>query len=72
MAARHGKKTADGAQAFTNLAFFDGHVGFYETKPFTRTLTAQEISAYGGATPDNGLVASYRETIFYINKQHGK
>lgn len=31
--ARHGKKTLDGANADTNLAFFDGHVATFETAP---------------------------------------
>jgi prepilin-type N-terminal cleavage/methylation domain-containing protein/prepilin-type processing-associated H-X9-DG protein len=31
MGARHGKKTADGYNAFTNFAFFDGHVALYPT-----------------------------------------
>jgi prepilin-type N-terminal cleavage/methylation domain-containing protein/prepilin-type processing-associated H-X9-DG protein len=35
LAARHGEKTADGLNAYTNFAFFDGHVALYPTKPFT-------------------------------------
>jgi len=35
MAARHGQKTADKLNAYTNLAFMDGHVGFYPTAPLT-------------------------------------
>jgi len=34
LAGRHGQKTADGANAYTNLAFFDGHVALYPTEPF--------------------------------------
>src|SRR4051812_13879820 len=34
LGARHGKKTADGINAYTNLAFFDGHVALYPTAPF--------------------------------------
>jgi prepilin-type N-terminal cleavage/methylation domain-containing protein/prepilin-type processing-associated H-X9-DG protein len=34
LGARHGKRTGDGRNAFTNLAFFDGHVGLYPTLPF--------------------------------------
>src|SRR2546423_8480004 len=29
LGARHGKITANGANAFTNIAFFDGHVALY-------------------------------------------
>jgi prepilin-type N-terminal cleavage/methylation domain-containing protein/prepilin-type processing-associated H-X9-DG protein len=66
--ARHGKKTADGDNAYVNLAFFDGHVGLYPTEPFTRKAPP---GIPGAANPDNNLVAYYSETIFYINKQKG-
>ena len=61
LGARHGKVTADGANAFTNMAFFDGHVALYPTEPFTRK-----------SGTDNALIDFYRDTIFYINKQKGK
>ncbi len=35
LAARHGQTTADGLNAYTNLAFCDGHVGLYPTAPLT-------------------------------------
>jgi prepilin-type N-terminal cleavage/methylation domain-containing protein/prepilin-type processing-associated H-X9-DG protein len=43
LAARHGKKTANGANAFVNFAFFDGHVGLspsvdYNTPPAGSTF----------------------------------
>ena len=63
LGARHGKKTKDGANAFTNLAFFDGHVGLYPSERFTRR------TATGGN--DNALVDQYQETIFFLNKQRG-
>ena len=66
MGARHGKKTRDGANARTNLAFFDGHVGLYDTEPFTRK------SPSSGNTADNALIDQYTGTIFYLNKQRGK
>jgi prepilin-type N-terminal cleavage/methylation domain-containing protein/prepilin-type processing-associated H-X9-DG protein len=53
LAARHGKKTADGHDAFTNIAFFDGHVTLLPTQPISKT-------GFGGFT---------RDTIFYVNKQ---
>lgn len=55
LGARHGKKTADGLNAWTNFAFFDGHVGLYESRQFENPVDAP------------GLY--YRETIFYLNKQ---
>jgi prepilin-type N-terminal cleavage/methylation domain-containing protein/prepilin-type processing-associated H-X9-DG protein len=66
--ARHGKKTANGRNASTNLAFFDGHVGLYETEPFTRKAPA---GIPGAANPDNNLVAYYSAPIFYMNRQKG-
>ena len=31
---RHGKKTANGANAYTNMAFFDGHMSLFPTAQF--------------------------------------
>lgn len=36
LSARHGQKTADGFDAWTNFAFFDGHVASYPTNPLSR------------------------------------
>jgi len=58
LGARHGRKTADGANAFTNIAFFDGHVALYPTQPFEN--------------PKDVMDNYIRDTIFYLNKQHGK
>jgi prepilin-type N-terminal cleavage/methylation domain-containing protein/prepilin-type processing-associated H-X9-DG protein len=33
LGARHGKKTGNGCDAYTNIAFFDGHVSLVPTKP---------------------------------------
>jgi prepilin-type processing-associated H-X9-DG protein len=66
LGARHGKRTADGANAFTNFAFFDGHVGLYPTEPYGRK------SPNAGGTPDNSLIDYYQGTIFFVNKQRGK
>ena len=33
LGARHGKRTADGLNAWSNFAFFDGHVELKETRP---------------------------------------
>jgi prepilin-type N-terminal cleavage/methylation domain-containing protein/prepilin-type processing-associated H-X9-DG protein len=35
LAARHGKRTASGRDAWTNLAFFDGHVALFPTEPIS-------------------------------------
>jgi prepilin-type processing-associated H-X9-DG protein len=58
LGARHGKKTADGANAFTNMAFFDGHVALYPTRPFEN--------------PANVMDNQVKDVIFYLNKQRGK
>jgi prepilin-type N-terminal cleavage/methylation domain-containing protein len=63
LGARHGKKTADGANAYTNFAFFDGHVGSYATEPYTRKSPNAN---------DNSLIDYYRETIFYLSREKGK
>jgi prepilin-type N-terminal cleavage/methylation domain-containing protein/prepilin-type processing-associated H-X9-DG protein len=61
LGARHGKKTADGANAWTNFAFCDGHVQLYATEPFTRHQQ--------GSGTDNALVDFHQETIFYLGNQ---
>jgi prepilin-type N-terminal cleavage/methylation domain-containing protein/prepilin-type processing-associated H-X9-DG protein len=58
LAGRHGRKTADGLNAYTNFAFFDGHVALYPTADF------QHINGQPNK-PDH----IYQETIFYLNKQ---
>lgn len=69
MGARHGKRNATGSDAWTNLAFFDGHVALYETNQFSRVATAAERSQFGGATDDNRLICFMRDTIFFMSKQ---
>ena len=55
LGARHGKKTGDGLNAWTNIAFFDGHVSLYPSEKFQ--------------FPRYNLDNFYTETIFYLNKQ---
>jgi prepilin-type N-terminal cleavage/methylation domain-containing protein/prepilin-type processing-associated H-X9-DG protein len=55
LGARHGKKTADGFNAWTNMAFFDGHVTAYPTVRFE--------------SPKDMMDNQYQEVIFYVNKQ---
>ena len=59
--ARHGKRTARGDNAWTNLAFFDGHVALYPTEPFTRPTVSGKS--------DNALIDYSADTIFYLNNQ---
>jgi prepilin-type processing-associated H-X9-DG protein len=61
LGARHGKKTVDGGNAYTNFAFFDGHVGLYPTDPLSRHSK--------GTGSDNALIDYYTETIFYLGRQ---
>ena len=68
LGARHGTKTADGANAYTNFAFFDGHVGLYATEPFTRKAPAGTPGASGSG--DNSLTCFNSGTIFFLNKQN--
>jgi hypothetical protein len=72
LGARHGKKTRDGANAFWNLAFFDGHVGLYPTEPYARVIAGAQSSQNQGASTDNGLVTFWQGTIFYLNRQRGR
>jgi prepilin-type N-terminal cleavage/methylation domain-containing protein/prepilin-type processing-associated H-X9-DG protein len=65
LGARHGKKTARGDNAWTNFAFFDGHVAMYPTEPYTR------MGSHTAPTPDNTLIDYYTDTIFFLNKQRG-
>ena len=54
LAARHGKKSApDGANAMTNMAFFDGHVAIYPTDKFQAS----------------GALGTFRsDTVFFLGK----
>jgi prepilin-type processing-associated H-X9-DG protein len=67
---RHGKKSADGRQAYTNFAFFDGHVGLFPTADYDKKAPAGTPGAASGG--DNMLVAMYTNTVFYLNKQRGR
>jgi type II secretory pathway pseudopilin PulG len=64
LAARHGKVTSNGANAFTNLAFFDGHIGLFPTV----TLNKNPQSATG-QWPEDYFT---RDTIFWVGNQKGK
>jgi prepilin-type N-terminal cleavage/methylation domain-containing protein/prepilin-type processing-associated H-X9-DG protein len=55
LGARHGRRSADGANAQTNMAFFDGHVGTYDTERFE--------------SPKDMMDKQTQDVIFYLNKQ---
>jgi prepilin-type processing-associated H-X9-DG protein len=57
---RHGQKTPDGANAWTNMAFFDGHVALYPTVKFNAGPTA---------TPSQPQSKFKSETIFWLSYQ---
>jgi prepilin-type processing-associated H-X9-DG protein len=59
LGARHGQKTADKLNAYTNFAFFDGHVALYPTIIFQHKKD--------GTSDQTDLQVS--DVIFYINKQ---
>jgi prepilin-type N-terminal cleavage/methylation domain-containing protein/prepilin-type processing-associated H-X9-DG protein len=65
LGARHGKRTPDsggkfpGGNAWTNFAFFDGHVGLYESKKFQQRPDGTDDE------PD----LQVKEVIFYVNRQ---
>ena len=59
LGARHGKKSKAGLNADTNIAFFDGHVAKFNTKPLV-------VRPDGGK---NNLDLLTRETIFFLNRQ---
>jgi prepilin-type N-terminal cleavage/methylation domain-containing protein/prepilin-type processing-associated H-X9-DG protein len=59
LGARHGKKSADGLNAWTNIAFFDGHVSTYNSAEFQQQP---------GRT-DNKLQWLNSGTIFYLGQQ---
>jgi prepilin-type N-terminal cleavage/methylation domain-containing protein/prepilin-type processing-associated H-X9-DG protein len=59
LAARHGKRTADGANAFLNFAFFDGHVALYPSVIFNTPPA-------GSTFPEDKFK---NETIFWLRHQ---
>jgi len=56
LGARHGKRTADGYNAFTNFAFFDGHVAMFPTQRYQLPATFPADKWFN-------------ETIFWVNNQ---
>jgi prepilin-type N-terminal cleavage/methylation domain-containing protein/prepilin-type processing-associated H-X9-DG protein len=60
LGARHGQKTADGANAWTNMAFFDGHVALFPSKQF---------NAGPQTAPSRPQDKFKTETIFWLGHQ---
>jgi prepilin-type processing-associated H-X9-DG protein len=60
LGARHGQKTASGFQAYTNLAFFDGHVATFPTAQLTTAKTG--TSDYLNIAPSSG-----NTPVFFLN-----
>jgi prepilin-type processing-associated H-X9-DG protein len=62
LAARHGQRTRSGQQAFTNVAFFDGHVSLLPTLGLTVNLTGSNV---GPECPSPG-----GSPIVFLNYQY--
>jgi prepilin-type N-terminal cleavage/methylation domain-containing protein/prepilin-type processing-associated H-X9-DG protein len=59
LAGRHGDVSANGLNAFTNIAFFDGHVSLFPTQPFndaTEVVGANTLQGSPAAIPSMGAV----------------
>jgi prepilin-type processing-associated H-X9-DG protein len=62
LGARHGKRSKDGLNAWTNFAFFDGHVALYPSKDFQKEPGRN----------DNRCQWITQGTIFYLRQQKGR
>jgi prepilin-type processing-associated H-X9-DG protein len=56
---RHGKATNDGKDGMFNCAFFDGHVAYLSTEPYTKA-----------GTSNTALSATPSEAIFWLHDQY--
>jgi len=56
LGARHGKRTANGMNAYSNFAFFDGHVSLLPTQPIVEAPDLVQIGEASG-------------TLFYLSSQ---
>ena len=63
LAGRHGKKDRTGANAWTNFAFFDGHVALFPTVRFNQGPSAK---------PEWPADKFTQETIFWVGHQRRK
>ena len=59
LAGRHGDVSSNGLNAFTNIAFFDGHVSLFPTQPFndaTLVTSSGTLQGSPAAIPSMGAV----------------
>jgi prepilin-type processing-associated H-X9-DG protein len=68
LAARHGQKTADGLNAYTNMAFFDGHVETIPTYPLVCNSPDPLDTNFAGQPAAGDQWQSF--PIMYVNCQH--
>ena len=54
MSARHGTRSTDGTNAYTNFAFFDGHVALFPTKPIDSNNSTNPSGQPGVAAMGSG------------------
>lgn len=60
LGARHGKVSANGANAFTNIAFFDGHVSLFASEIFNKNKPQWPEDTF------------FTETIWWVGNQKSK
>jgi prepilin-type N-terminal cleavage/methylation domain-containing protein/prepilin-type processing-associated H-X9-DG protein len=65
LGARHGKRTPDGYNAYTNLAFFDGHVALMPTLP----LVTKGADGIRSADPDAHFLYESDGAIIFLGSQ---
>jgi prepilin-type processing-associated H-X9-DG protein len=61
--ARHGQKTQDGNNAFSNVAFFDGHVDLLATYPIETYVPAGKTPGPGTTSGANFIPQSMGVTF---------
>jgi prepilin-type processing-associated H-X9-DG protein len=65
MGARHGKRTADGLNAYTNVAFFDGHVSLMASLP----LQTKGKDGIRSSSPDAHYLYESDDAIIFMGSQ---
>jgi prepilin-type N-terminal cleavage/methylation domain-containing protein/prepilin-type processing-associated H-X9-DG protein len=63
LGARHGTRTSDGTNAYSNFAFFDGHVALFPTHPIDSNSSSNNAAGQPGC-PGMGLGSGTTFTIF--------
>jgi prepilin-type N-terminal cleavage/methylation domain-containing protein/prepilin-type processing-associated H-X9-DG protein len=67
MGARHGKKSLDGTNAYTNFAFFDGHVALFPTQPIDSNTSANSLNGQPGCA-SMAQASGTTFSLFYNNQ----